>query len=63
MPNLYNQCGVFPWVKLWTALALAAVTAPVPAGAQGETTSAIAGSVTDPAGDPVAGAIVTIVSA
>jgi len=47
----------------WITLAVAAGTAPIAAFAQGETTSAIAGSVTDPAGAAIAGATVTIVSA
>ena len=49
--------------NFWIALALAAGTVPIAAFAQGETTSAIAGSVTDPAGAAIAGATVTIVSA
>jgi hypothetical protein len=39
---------------------LVSTFAPVPAMAQGETTSAIAGSVTDPAGAAIPGAIVTV---
>jgi hypothetical protein len=49
--------------NFWITLALAAGTVPIAAFAQGETTSAIAGSVTDPAGAAIAGATVTIVSA
>src|SRR6202453_4028262 len=48
--------------SFWIALALAAATVPI-AFAQGETTSAIAGSVTDPGGAAIAGATVTMVNA
>jgi hypothetical protein len=49
--------------NFWIALTITAAIAPIAAFAQGETTSAIAGSVTDPAGEAIGGATVTIVSA
>ena len=44
------------------ALVVCPLAMPVPARAQGETTSAIAGTVTDPSGDSIPGATVTITS-
>ncbi len=56
----------FPWAHcrtagvLLTALILAVLAMRLPANGQGETTSAIVGSVVDPAGSAIAGAKVTI---
>jgi hypothetical protein len=49
-------------LRLALAVALAAFPASTPASAQGETTSAIVGSVTDPTGAAIPGAMVTIAS-
>ena len=49
-------------LQVGMAMALAAFPASTPASAQGETTSAIVGSVTDPTGAAIPGAMVTIAS-
>ena len=49
-------------LQVGMAVALAAFPASTPASAQGETTSAIVGSVTDPTGAAIPGAMVTIAS-
>ena len=49
-------------LQVGMAMALAAFPAATPASAQGETTSAIVGSVTDPTGAAIPGAMVTIAS-
>ena len=54
---------MFRIAKITLALVTVALTIRIPAHAQGETTSAIAGTVSDPAGAPISAAKVTITSA
>src|ERR1035438_8363296 len=64
MPKLRGGCLSFPPRSILIAMGLLLVSSltAVPLVAQGETTSAIVGSVSDPAGAAIAGATVTITS-
>lgn len=63
MPKSLQNPAVLRIVKVMVVLLLALLAVRAPASGQGETTAAIVGSVYDPAGAPIAGAQVTLISA
>ncbi|MGD0498553.1 MAG: carboxypeptidase regulatory-like domain-containing protein [Bryobacteraceae bacterium] len=59
----FSPASVAAAIQLSLVCVFTALVSPIPAMAQGETTSAIVGSVTDPTGGAIPGATVTVTSA